>query len=99
MPSALAFEPAIRRCAAPQMITVHVRMPDGGWLSPRLACGARVLTALREFGIPLRSPNCNVRVAHGAQALNDLLAAPDLDGLELELTDDSLEPQTFWVAG
>lgn len=116
MQAASVLEPAKFGLAAQQTITVHVRMPDGRWLSPRLACGNRLYPALREFGIPLNSASCKVRVeqnlrgpnlpadaaaatALGVRVLSDLLVAPDLDGLELELGDDSLEPQTYWVAG
>lgn len=118
-------------------LSLRVRMPDGGILSPTAAAGARLIDALAAFGIPIR-PECaacepssvyRARVAwpwadrlptpdseeravlaglppQGGDArdgatrlLGKVVMTPDLDGLELELSWDSLIPQTYWVAG
>ena len=40
--------------ASPPALTLHVRMPDGGWLSLFAAAGTNVGEALRGFGVPVR---------------------------------------------
>ena len=118
-------------------LSLSVRMPDGGILSPTAAAGARLIDALAAFGIPIR-PECAAREpssvyrarvawpwadrlpmpdpeeqavlarleAQGGEArggairlLGKVVMTPDLDGLELELSWDSLIPQTYWIAG
>jgi hypothetical protein len=77
-------------------LTVFVRMPDGGVLSPSVKVGERIMDALAAFGLPFRQ---GFGADGAARLLGHLVMTPELDGLEIELPWDALVPQTYWVAG
>jgi ferredoxin len=112
----------------PSALTINVRMPDGGLISPRGLAGRRLQDLLADFGIPLNlddacaggrvrigkswhdrlpppSAEERARLARYADAdasyrmLCELVATPDIDGVEIELGHDTLVPQTYWIAG
>jgi ferredoxin len=54
MPFAPLTSPLERPPAAGEPLSLCVRMPDGGVLSPKAPAGMRVMDALVAFGLPLR---------------------------------------------
>jgi len=129
---AIALPEAFAKTATSQVLSINVRMPDGGWLAPAAEAGSRVMDVLRQFGVPVRADcdgscactHCRARFGRtwrdrlpppsseenallaelgegdgDTRLLCGLVVTPDLDGLEIELHWDALEPQTYWVAG
>jgi 2Fe-2S ferredoxin len=68
--------------------TCHVRIADG-WLD-------RVPTPTEE---EIGRLDEVLDVDDRSRLACQILAAPELDGLEVELASDSLVPQTYWAAG
>lgn len=75
----------------------------GGCLCP--SCHVRVAPAWRNR-LPARSAEEVARLGEigaasddGSRLVCQLVMSEDLDGLEIELPDDSLMPQACWVAG
>ena len=62
------------------LLSLLVRMPDGGVLAPPAAVGARLIDALAGFGIPIREEprgGCAKASARIKQPWADRLPAPD----------------------
>jgi hypothetical protein len=94
MPIATVTTADVASLASGHLLSLRVRMPDGGVLTPSARTGERVIDALAAFGVPVRRD-----VGADTCCLYDRLVTPDLDGIELTVPWDALVPQTSWVAG
>jgi hypothetical protein len=54
MPLDALVDPSPVNATAAQSLSVTVRMPDGGVLSPPVRDGDRIIDALAAFGLPMR---------------------------------------------
>ena len=71
---------------------------------PSVSCRARVGEAWRDRLDPPSRAEAEQLAAHergsgGVRLLCHLVMTSDLDGLEIELDWDALEPQHYWIAG